>query len=793
MTSFRDRLQAAWEHQRAGRSDDARALVRELLSAEPANTAALRLHAVVASPPGQRDPQSHNELGVEFAKLSMWDSAEECFRRAVSEQPNFAPGYANLGNVLSQQGRLAEAIDAYRQALALAPAEAQISLQLANCLHAQSNFTEAVEYYERALAGIPQDALIYFRLGQSLTQSGKLDQAAARFVQALRLRGDFAEAHAELGFVLRALARPEALQALQAAAQLNPILPGVQLALGDLLFDRGNVTAAIEHYRLAIARQPNSVAAHTSLGNALRAAGSLEESLRHYEYVARLRPDLPEAHVNLGLLHQQQKNSDAAIDCFRRALEIRPELAPAHNGLGVALESQGKSAEAVGCFREAIRLQPDYVEAHSNLGASLGELGKTSAGIAAISEGRAELERAVALDPDFAQAHGNLGKLLMGQNADPHTAPEAIQTARQALERALQLNPELIEARGNLAKLLGEQGDLTGALFQYDEALRRDPSSAAVHNNRAMTLLLAGDFTRGWPEYEWRWRLPDAPQIPWQQPEWDGSPLPDGTIMLHCEQGLGDTLQFLRYAPQVQERCARLVIAAPSHLLPILRTCVGLDPARVEFHDDHAKLPPIDARASFMSLPRILRTELSTIPATVPYLAVDELLIARWRKSLGDDDVFRVGVVWQGNPKFGGDRARSFPLAILEPLAKVPGARVFSLQKGFGAEQLAGVDFPIVDLGSQFSEEAMIDAAAVIRSLDLVIACDTAMLHLAGALAAPVWGAIPFAPDWRWMLDRDDSPWYPTLRLFRQARMGDWPEVIARMAAELTRLADKAK
>jgi tetratricopeptide (TPR) repeat protein len=647
-------------------------------------------------------------------------------------------------------------------------------------------------YYERVLTAEPHDPVVHFLIGQSLAQSGRLDEAAARFVDALRLQSDFAEAHAELGFVLRTQGRPEALQALQAAVRLNPVLPGVQLALGDLLFDQGQVVAAIEHYHLAIARQPNSAAAHTSLGNALRVVGRQAEATRHYEFAARLRPDLPEPQVNLGMLHQDLKKYDDASACFRRAIEIRPDFAPAHNGLGVALESQGKSAEAVACFREAIRLRPDYVEAHSNLGASLGELGKTSAGSDAIAEGRAELEHAVALEPSFAQAHGNLGKLLMGLNADPLVADELTQAAKKSLERALELKPDFVEARANLAKLLGEQGELAAALAHYDEALRQDPSSAATHNNRAMTLLLSGDFARGWPEYEWRWRLPDAPQPAWPIPAWDGSPQA-GTIMLHSEQGLGDTLQFLRYAPRVQERCGRLIIVAPKEWLPILRTCRGLDPERVEFSDDQAALPPVDARASFMSLPGIFKTELTTIPAAVPYLSADESLVARWRSSLGDDDGFKVGLVWQGNPKYGGDRARSIPLAVFAPLARVPGVRIFSLQKGFGTEQLADADFDLVDLGSRFSDEAMIDAAAVIRSLDLVIGCDTAILHLAGALSAPVWGAIPFAPDWRWMLDRQDSPWYPTLRLYRQARPRAWPEVIERMAAELAILAAKSE
>ncbi len=590
---------------------------------------------------------------------------------------------------------------------------------------------------------------------------------------------------------------------------LQADLPAAHLALGDLKHARGDLASAIDSYEQAARYQPESVVAFTNLGNTFRALGQNAKALAAYEHAAQLRPDRPETQLNLGLIKQLLKRHDEAAVHFRKALELQPDFVEAHIGLGTALEKQGDSEAAVACFREAIRLAPDNVEAHNNMGASLcslGELGKAmdsydeglrlnddpGALPPAIAEGRALLERAMALDPDFAEAHGNLGKLLLGFGEKQH-AGAIIEEARAFLERAVALKPDFSEAQGNLAKLLADQGDLAGSLARYDEALRRDPSLASLHKNRAMTLLLSGDFEHGWPEYEWRWREKDALERPWPQPEWDGSPLEGRTIMLHREQGLGDTLQFIRYAPLVQELGGQLRIVAPGNWLPILSTCAGLDPARVEFCDRDQPIPPFDVFAALMSLPRLFKTDLASIPADVPYLSADESLVARWRSALGEEEGLRVGIVWQGNPDFGNDRVRSMPLASFAPLAAVEGVRLISLQKGFGSEQLGQVDFPILDLGSKFSDVAMVDAAALIRSLDLVISCDTAMLHLAGALAAPVWGAIPFAPDWRWLLERTDSPWYPTLRLFRQSQAGDWTGVFRRMAEALaTQVAQRA-
>jgi hypothetical protein len=298
-----------------------------------------------------------------------------------------------------------------------------------------------------------------------------------------------------------------------------------------------------------------------------------------------------------------------------------------------------------------------------------------------------------------------------------------------------------------------------------------------VNFSRAMLYLQSGDLPRGFAEVRWQYKCEGAIEPFFKGPCWDGSPLEGRTILLHDHQGLGDMLQFIRYAPMVAERGGRVVVACSRPLDRILRTCAGVADAFVRFQDT----PPYDVQRVLMSLPDLFGTTLETIPATIPYLAPDPADAARWGEIIGADEGFKIGVSWQGNPGHNKDRERSFPLALYEGLARIPGVRLYSLQKGHGVEQIAALRgrFPIVDLGSKATD--LLDTAAAIANLDLVIAPDTALAHLAGALGAPVWVALPFAPDWRWMLEREDSPWYPTMRLFRQSTWGDWTEVFDRI------------
>jgi hypothetical protein len=322
-------------------------------------------------------------------------------------------------------------------------------------------------------------------------------------------------------------------------------------------------------------------------------------------------------------------------------------------------------------------------------------------------------------------------------------------------------------------------------MASYEQALRIEPDYVPARWNRALASLLLGNFEQGWVEYEWRWKRKQQPQRSFRQALWDGRELSGRTILLHAEQGLGDTLQFIRYAPLVKERGGRVIVECQPSLLELLGSCRGIDVLEAQ----GSALPEFDVQAPLLSLPRILGTSLATIPANVPYVVADAELVGRCRQELEAVPGFRIGIAWQGSTMHKRDRQRSLPLGRFEPLARLPGVRLLSLQVGAGADQLRdlGDRFPIADLGGRFDPWSLRDAAAVISVLDLVISVDSAMAHLAGALGVPIWLLLPFASDWRWLLEREDSPWYPTMRLFRQSEPGDWDGVFDRVTNALAK------
>jgi Tfp pilus assembly protein PilF len=439
----------------------------------------------------------------------------------------------------------------------------------------------------------------------------------------------------------------------------------------------------------------------------------------------------------------------------------------AYNHLGKALRDQRRLAEAEACFREAARLRPDLAEAHYNLGVALLNQKRPA-------EAEASCREAARLLPQLAATHNTLGVALL----DQHRLPEA--TA--CFERAVQLQPGNVEARNNLGNAFWHLGRFEEALASYAVALQAQPDFAEVHRNVALIRLLRGDFDRGWPEFEWRWRMPGVRPRTFSQPPWDGSPLQGRTILLYAEQGLGDTLQFIRYAQLARAQGARVVAECQRALLRLLARCPGID----QLVAPGDPLPPHDVRAPLLSLPYLFRTTLATIPAPVPYLEADPVLVEQWGRELAALPGFKIGINWQGNPHYPHDRQRSLPLQAFAPLAALPGVQLVSLQKGHGSEQLAAVAgaWPITDLGTRLDEAAgaFTDTAAVMKNLDLVVTSDTAIPHLAGTLGVPVWVALAKVPDWRFLLEREDSPWYPSMRLFRQQQAGDWGPIFRRIA-----------
>jgi tetratricopeptide (TPR) repeat protein len=527
-------------------------------------------------------------------------------------------------------------------------------------------------------------------------------------------------------------------------------------------------------------------------------AGRLDEAEQVYRQILDVEPNHPDAWHLLGVAATAQGRGEWAAQCIGRALQLKPQWPEAHSNLGNAFKEQGKLSEAIDCYCEALRLNPDFGDAHFNLANVLFELSNIDAaishyrraadlrpefakvhynlGLALASAGNldaaaASYRRALTLQPTMAEAHNNLGIVLYEQARPDDAAAQ--------YRQAIALKPNYAEPHFNLGIVWSEQGRTDEALKAHSRAIELKPDYADAHWNLSLLLLQLGDFQRGWAEHEWRWRRKEADRRHFQQPMWDGQPVSGKTILLHAEQGLGDTIQFVRFVSQIKDLGATILLEVQKPLIQLFATHPGIE--RLIARGD--ALPPFHVHAPLLSLPHILKTSLDTIPRETPYLFANAALVAQWREHLSSVAGFRIGINWRGRGGKGRFRLRDVPLECFAPLARVPGIRLISLQKGEGREELAAFHEPanIIDLGADIDETqgAFMDTAAIMMNLDLVITSDTSIPHLAGALGIPVWLVLPNAPDWRWLLDRTDSPWYPTMRLFRQKQPGDWAGVFS--------------
>jgi Tfp pilus assembly protein PilF len=462
---------------------------------------------------------------------------------------------------------------------------------------------------------------------------------------------------------------------------------------------------------------------------------------------------------------------------YRQVLAVEPSHGDACNALAVLALQTNRAAEAVELLERAVASEPDNLKFRGNLGSAYFTANR-------FEEARATLEQAIAGNPDNSEAHYNLGVTW--------AALKEFDKAEASYKRCLQLMPRHRESHNNLGNMLREQGRFDEAIVYLDQALQIDPSTAFAHFNRALAWLSQGRLTEGWREYEWRWKCQEFKARHQRYPQWDGRLLENQTLLVHAEQGLGDTIQFVRFLPEVRRRAPRTLVEVQAPLIGLLRQSgfTGL------VAKDSA-LPPIDAQIAMASLPFTLGTKLETIPAEVPYLRANQELALAWRDYLLRYNGLKVGIAWQGNPGYREDHFRSFPLVSFAPLADVPGVQLFGLQKGPGREQIEVTKdrLRLVDLGAHIDVDTgpFLDTAAIMQNLDLVITSDTVTAHLAGALGVPVWVALRRGADWRWMAEGTTSPWYPTMRLFRQQVFGQWPPVFAEMASELRTLAEVAR
>jgi len=508
-------------------------------------------------------------------------------------------------------------------------------------------------------------------------------------------------------------------------------------------------------------------------------SGRLQQAQQLYQQILARQPDHAGAMHHLGVLAHQQEQNDLAAELIRKAIALNPNVPQAHNSLGTALQAIGQTDEAIASYTHALALKPKFPSALFNLGAAQQSKGQLDESIAAY-------RAAIATQPDYVQAHSNLGIALKEKGE--------LDQAITAFRSAIAVDPNYADAHYNLGLALRAQGNLTDAIDSFRQAIALQPNSPLAHLNLGMSLLARQDFQQGWEEYEWRWKCRPSPQRTFDQPKWDGSSLNNRTLLIHAEQGFGDTIQFIRYLPLVAQRMdargGRIVIECQPELEQLLATIAQKIPQAISgrWHiiSRCQPLPPFDLHCPLLSLPWAFKTTLDSIPAEVPYLFPDPNRIQRFRQGLiPSGSNLKIGLAWAGSPTHKHDRTRSVSLDQLAPLAAVPGAKFYSLQKGPAAAQAKSPPpgLNLIDWTDEFSN---FNDAALIANLDLIITVDTSIAHLAGALGRPTWVLLSFAPDWRWLLDREDSPWYPSMRLFRQPSLGDWESVVGRVAEALT-------
>jgi tetratricopeptide (TPR) repeat protein len=647
------------------------------------------------------------------------------------------------------------------------PQRPQASAALAQAVkqHRAGHAARAAELYREVLALDPEQADVWRYLGAAQRDCGEISAALDAFQQAVKRAPENASYRAELATTLHGAGRlQDAVEAYQAALDGDPTDHACRNNLAGALSALGRKVEAVEEYRKALQGDPDNVDIIVNLGVTLRETGNPAEAaellrlaLETVDAPARAHAALADACADLG-------DRSTAIDEYRLALLYEPEnaLAEAGASLGVLLQREGRTEEAFAAYREALRRDPGSVLALTNLGALKVETGQ-------LEEALTPLQEAVGLAPTDAPARCNLGAALqrLGRADEAETC----------LQAALEMDDEYAAAWGNMGNVLQDKLRLDDALQAHNRALMLEPENPELHWNRAMTLLLAGDLKAGFEEYEWRLKMPKIAARALALPVWQGEDPVGASILLVGEQGLGDTIQFARFAPLLAKKGARVAITCARSLVTLLATLDGVE--RVVAADD--PVPSHDYNLPLMSLPHRLGITSTTIPGEVPYLSVPGGATPPPDRGTKR----RIGISWSGNPEHPADRQRSSGLAVLGPLFDRSGIEWISLQFGPGVEAIVdqGLAEVIADWGPYL--DGFGDTAAALDAIDLVITIDSAAAHLAGALGRPVWLMLKYAPDWRWAAEGDATPWYPTMRLFRQQQPGDWSGVVDRVAQAL--------
>jgi tetratricopeptide (TPR) repeat protein len=610
--------------------------------------------------------------------------------------------------------------------------------------------------------------------GLDMHRRGAVADAAARYTQILKFEPKNVDALCLLGLACGELKRfAEAIDLLRKAVKLAPKHAPAHNLLGSALKEIGRSEEALTSFNRAISHQPDLMESYVNRAELLMALNRWAETVETYDRALAVRPNFFQGWCNRGVALERMGRLEEAIASYDRALALRADLTAAHANRGNALAALGRHQAAVESFDQALATQPDFPELHLNRGNSLTRLGRHEQALASY-------DRALAIRPDMAEAEFGRGIVFRDQTR--------FEDAVRCFDRAIELNRN-DAVRGlfhsHRAEALNLLGRFQEAFADVSRCLEVAPNDDEALYAVSLIELLHGRWREAWPKYERRIALkigiPEGfSPPPW--PAWRGERLQNELLVLRGEQGLGDHLLFSCFGAHLAKLGYRIALWTKPSLEPLLRTVPGVERVVSDiaaFEGSH------DLRwTSMMSVPGALGATPETVPRNGPFLAAEPDRVSAWRDRLGSHG-FKVGIAWQNAGASHLDKLRSIPLREFAALSEIPGVRLISLQKGRGVEEIPAVGFRerIETLGDDFDAGggAFLDSAAVMANLDLIVTPCNAIAHLAGALGRPTFVALMHVPEWRWLLDREDSPWYPATRLFRQSRAGDWPGVFARI------------
>lgn len=741
--------------------------VRPLTASGRTGEAAASQHASANADNVLRRARASHERGALM-------DAERGYREVLTVDPDHAEALHLLGVLHFQHGRMDEADTSIRRSIERLPS----ALALANhasVLIGLNRRDEALARLDAALSLNPAHLRALLLRAGVLADLGRHGDAVIAYDRLLEVAPTLVDALCRRAAVLRVLQRyAEALASCDRALAVERRSFDAHRLRAHVLRDLGRFDEALESYGRALAITPNSAEVLLMQGLTLAHLGRPEQALASLSEAIAGQPDFIDALFNSAVILERLGRFEDSLARCDRVLALDARHASALANRGNALHGLGRLTDSLASYDSSLEVAPESLEVLCNRARVLTQLRREA-------EALESCERAIALNEAYALAWYTRGRILQRL----HRYDEALASH----DRVIAIDPAdrlALFQRGNTLRAMMRHEE---ALVTYDRVLAIDPDNIATHFTKAFVYLQVGDFERGWPEYEWRWREEQvgAHKRAFAQPLWLGEePIEGKTILLHAEQGLGDTLQFCRYVKFVKARGARVIIEAQAPLKSLLAGVAGVDQA-VAFGEP---LPPFDVHCPLLSLPLVFRTDLESIPSDVPYVRAESWQVSKWQIRLGERTKPRIGIAWSGNPHHLDDRNRSISLAQLLPVLS-DAVEWVSIQKVVRDEEQALLAASSIrHFGDEIGDFA--DTAALVQSLDCVVSVDTSVAHLAGALARPLWVLLPYLPDWRWLLEREDNPWYPSARLFRQSRAGDWSDVFERIGAALPGVAAAA-